>query len=237
MWSKGRHFRIASRDEGKSTADSFISAYFHVGLPEKQEFIGQINQIMRLNYDSVKVVVLKCKWYDNNVKPWKESTSLVEDECGIMRVLAKAFLKDHLWRHEPFVFPTDCNQVFLIPDRLHRHWQLVVDTEVRRERPTLPSFIAPVIIPGEAGPSTAVETVRAEETVVTDSDAEDQEPHHRGRGDEGIYREEILTYRRRPRRRTQIELEYQQLDAHIEDEILSDNEHAPEIEEFPVIEM
>jgi hypothetical protein len=45
MWSKGRHFRIASRDEEKSTAASFISAYFDVGLPQKQEFIGQIHQL------------------------------------------------------------------------------------------------------------------------------------------------------------------------------------------------
>jgi hypothetical protein len=45
------------------------------------------------------------------------------------------------------------------------------------------------------------------------------------------------TYRRRPRLRTQIELQNQQLDAHIEDEIISDDEQAPEIEKFPVIEM
>jgi hypothetical protein len=35
LWSRGRHFRIASRDRSKTTADSHISAYFHVGLPEK----------------------------------------------------------------------------------------------------------------------------------------------------------------------------------------------------------
>jgi hypothetical protein len=39
------------------------------------------------------------------------------------------------------------------------------------------------------------------------------------------------TYRRRPRLRTQIELQNQQLDAHIEDEIISDDEQAPETKE------
>jgi hypothetical protein len=92
----------------------------------------------------VKIVVLKCKWHDNNVRGWRPSKTLVEDECGIQRVLAKKILPDHLWKHEPFVFPDQCNQVFLIPDKLRRHWQLVVDTEVRRERPRVPRFIAPV---------------------------------------------------------------------------------------------
>jgi hypothetical protein len=69
MWSQGRHFRIAMRDASKSTLDSFISAYFNIGLPKKQEFIGQIHQIMKLNYDTVKLVLLKCKWYKNNMTP------------------------------------------------------------------------------------------------------------------------------------------------------------------------
>jgi hypothetical protein len=87
MWSKGRHFRIGSRDAGKSTTDSYVSADFKVGQPEKQEFIGQIDQIMRLNYDSEKPVVLKVKWFKNNASPWRASTTLVQDECGIQRVL------------------------------------------------------------------------------------------------------------------------------------------------------
>jgi hypothetical protein len=236
MWSNGRHFRVAARDEGKSTCDSFISAFFNVGLPEKEEFIGQIHQIMRLNYDSVKVVVLKCKWYDNNVKPWRASTSLVDDECGIQRVKTKEFLNDHLWTHEPFVFPSQCNQVFLIPDRLHRHWHLVVDTEVRRERPSIPRRIPPVTNAGEAGPSREAGTGTPEETVDSASDVEDEERNHPGRGGEEIYREELLTYRRRPKTRTAIELENQQLDHHVEEEILSEDEYAPEVEDFPIIE-
>jgi hypothetical protein len=48
MWSKGRYFRIVARDAGKCTSDSYISAYFDIGFNEKQEYIGQIDQIMQL---------------------------------------------------------------------------------------------------------------------------------------------------------------------------------------------
>jgi hypothetical protein len=116
MWSKGRHFRIASRDARKSTTDSYISAYFNTCLNEKQEYIGQIDQILELNYDSVRPVLIKAKWFDNNGKPGRPSTTLIQDECGIQRVLAKEFMKDHLFTHEPFIFPEQCNQVFLVPD-------------------------------------------------------------------------------------------------------------------------
>jgi hypothetical protein len=95
MWSKGRHFRIASRDASKTTADSYISAYFDVGLEEKREFIGQIDQIMELNYDSEKPVLIKAKWYNNVLNPRGASTTLLDDECGIQMVLAKDFMPDH----------------------------------------------------------------------------------------------------------------------------------------------
>jgi hypothetical protein len=100
----------------------------------------------------VKVVLFRGKWYDNNGRPpSRASTSLVMDECGIQRVLAKEFMKDNLMKHEPFVFPEDCNQVFLVPDRINKHWQLVVDTEVRRTRPSLPPAIKEVTVSDQPG--------------------------------------------------------------------------------------
>ena len=61
MTSNGRHFRIAARDEGKPYADSYISSYFDQGFGNV-EFVGQIEDIVRLNYDSLSVVLLKGKW-------------------------------------------------------------------------------------------------------------------------------------------------------------------------------
>jgi hypothetical protein len=55
-------------------------------------------------------------------------------------------MSDHLPSNEPFVFPEQCNQVFLVPDPIHPHWQLVVDTEVRRTRTTPPRAVEEVTV-------------------------------------------------------------------------------------------
>jgi hypothetical protein len=234
IWSQGRHFRIASRDVGKSTADSYISAYFNIGRPEKQEYIGQIDQIMTLNYDSIRLVLIKAKWYKNNVTPWRDSTTLVQDECGMQRVLVKEFMPDHLVRHEPFVFPEQCNQVFLVPDRLHEDWKLVVDTEVRRDRPNLPMAIQEV---SASGPGTS----RLEEeadfegpSVGSDSEGETDVNHIPSTVEEGLYPEEIITYKRRPRNRFIVENHV--LEGTVEEDVLSDDEATPDMEDFPEIE-
>ena len=68
MWSRGRHFRVASRDDKqKTTMDSYISSYFDIGLPEKHEFIGEIADIINLDYDSIKITLIRGQWFKNNV--------------------------------------------------------------------------------------------------------------------------------------------------------------------------
>jgi hypothetical protein len=135
MWSRGRHFRVASRDlTSKTTQDSYISANFDMGFDEQVEFIGQIESIIRLNYHSVKQTLIRGQWFRNNESATNASSTLVEDECGYNRVLATALMPSHLIQHEPFVYPLDCNQVFLVDDHLHGNWKIVVDSEVRTIR-------------------------------------------------------------------------------------------------------
>lgn len=122
-------------------ADSYILCKFDQGLAEETKYIGLIEHILRLNYDRVRPMLLKGKWWYNYVMPWRESTTFFQDECGFMRVVAHEFMVDHLLRHKPFVFPKDVNHIFLVIDRLHLHWLLVVDSEVRREHHDLPKPI------------------------------------------------------------------------------------------------
>lgn len=236
MWSKGRHFRIASRDASKTTADSYISGYFDVGSEEKQEFIGQIDQIMKLNYDTVKPVLIKAKWYKNNGSAHRASTKLVDDECGIQHVLTNEFMKDHLVRHEPFVWPCDCNQVFLVPDRLHPHWQLVVDTEVRKTRPTLSTPIHD--IHASADTELGGDNDAGSEVAIVESESEGEVQYRnvdRNIG-EDIYEEEILTYKRRAQGVQVPQGGNQNVDPFEMNAVLSDYENPPEMEDFPVVE-
>lgn len=114
MWSKGRKFRIASRDRSKTTADSYISSMFDEGNGEETQYMGQIDQIVRLTYNSQQSVLFKGKWWNNKIILQGQSTTLIPDECGFLRLYAKEFMLDHLPQHEPFVFPKDVDQIFLV---------------------------------------------------------------------------------------------------------------------------
>jgi hypothetical protein len=130
---------------------------------------------MELNYDSVKTVLIRGKWYNNNVSPWRASITLVADECGVQRMYAKNFISDHLVRHEPFVFLEHCNQVFLIPNRMHLHWQLVVDTNVQGRKSIIPIPLQEGTSSGEAFRSTEENQGWDGPSVKSDSEGEIQE--------------------------------------------------------------
>jgi hypothetical protein len=148
----------------------------------------------------VHPVLFRAKWYPNKFNARGVSTTLVMDECGIQRVLAKEFLPDNRVGHEPFVFPQDCNQVFLVRDRLHPHWQLVVDTEVRRSRPNIPIASEEVPVGGQPSSSTVHEEGMEGPTVDSASEGDSDGTDEPAGMDRNMYDEEILTYQRRRNR-------------------------------------
>jgi hypothetical protein len=119
-----------------------------------------------------------------------------------------------------------------VPDRLHPHWQLVVDTEVRRTRPTLNRPIHDV----HASNDMAVDEEDNEEPggalVESDSDGENLETST----SKEIYPEEILTYKRRAWRVQVPHVGNHNVDISEMDAVLSEDENAPEVEDFLVVE-
>ena len=232
MTSNGRHFRIAKRDVGKPFADSYISSYFDLGFG-KVEFVGQIEDIVRLNYDSIKVVLLKGKWWNNNVQENRASTTYVDDECGLLRIQARNFMPDNRPYHEPFVFPEDANQVFVVEDRLNPQWLLVVDTDVRKIRPRIPRNNE------EGGTVEDVPTgVEAESEPELDVGTESDEESHDETSDEvqSDHDEGIITYRQRHISTFSQPLNIEQESESEEEETFSDDENPPDIEDFPTLE-
>ncbi|KAG0575040.1 hypothetical protein KC19_VG312700 [Ceratodon purpureus] len=92
-----------------------------------------------------------------------------------MRVFAKDFMNAHLAKQDPYVLPEDCNQVFLVDDRLHRYWKIVVDTEVRKTRVYDNNRQAGVV---EEGPASEPADESAEERniVIEENEDSDDEP-------------------------------------------------------------
>jgi hypothetical protein len=182
----------------------------------------------------VKLVLIRAKWYKNDVSSRNASTILVQDECGIQRVLVKAFLKDDQMKHEPFVFPEHCNQVFLVPNKLHPHWQLVVNTKVCRERPTIPKPLQKVTTSG-AGTSQSREDVGNEgPTVESDSEGDNDSDQVPSTNKEDMYPKDIITYKRRLHH--PLVVENYILKSSVEDDVLSDEENTSNMGDFPTIE-
>lgn len=235
MWSRGRHFRIASRDCGKNTVDSYMSCRFDQGLMVGKEYIGQIEHIVQLNYDMERSILLKCKWWNNNATTWRQSTTLVQDECGFLRVLAKEFMPDHLPRHEPFAFPRDVNQVFVVEDRLNQNWLLVVDTEVRRDCPRIPPLLEDKAedVDLEVGGG---EEVEHDVLVLSDSEEEEMATGMTARIEDNIFEEELITYKRRGKHESYLGPQGNPNNPTDEEDLLSDDEITPGMDDYPTIE-
>jgi hypothetical protein len=116
---------VASQDlTKKTTFDCSISQWFEIE-EEQKEYIGYVDAIVRLDFDSFETVLIKAKWYNINHSRERSST-LVEDECGHLRVKVVDFIPDSSTSDEPFVFPKDVEQLFFVDDWLLVGWKLVV---------------------------------------------------------------------------------------------------------------
>lgn len=133
MWAYGRHFRIMDRDmHKKTTFDCGISSMYDED-GEGTEYLGYVESIMRIHFDSFDTVLIKGKWYNSIIRRGSSGT-LVTDECGVLRVKAGRFMSDSLVTDEPLVFPKDILQVFFVEDIINRGWKLVVHVNTRSKR-------------------------------------------------------------------------------------------------------
>jgi hypothetical protein len=79
--------------------------------------------------------------------------------------------------------------------------------------------------------------MRAEALVGSDSEPEVQGTTQHTSFEENMYPEELVTYKRRRKRLVGMDPGSQAIQSELQHDDLSDDEHAPEVEEFPVIEM
>lgn len=133
MWAYGRHFRIMERDMNKkSTFDCGISSMYDED-GEGTEYLGYVDNIIRVHFESFDTVLIKEKWYNSIIRRGAGGT-LVEDECGVVRIKAGRFMSESASTDEPLVFPKDVAQVFYVEDTINRGWKLVVHVDTRSKR-------------------------------------------------------------------------------------------------------
>jgi hypothetical protein len=132
-WAYGKHFRVASRDvKKKTTFDCGISQMFVID-GEHKEYVGYVDAIVRLDFNTFETVLIKAQWYDS-VHGNGRNATLVEDESGHLRVKEVNFASDNSPLDEPFAFPKDVEQLYFVKDKLHKGWLLGIKGNARSTR-------------------------------------------------------------------------------------------------------
>ena len=140
MYSYGYHFRVKSGETSStSTCDLGVAAVFrqpcrsgrrdqHV-VNADLEYIGQIVEILELNYGRYYIVILVCDWVKANYRG--RNATIKKDEW---RFTLANFRLVVPFGYESLAFPIHCQQVFFSDDEDECGWIVVLRTEVRGRR-------------------------------------------------------------------------------------------------------
>ena len=90
IWAFGNHLRVASAEIHLTTCDSGVAAIFrhlcrsgprdrHLVLADV-EYVGQVHEILELNYGGLCVIVLLCNWIKANYRG--SSATMKKDKWG-----------------------------------------------------------------------------------------------------------------------------------------------------------
>ena len=140
MYAYGYHFRVKSAEESiTKTCDSGVAAFFsrpcrsgrrdeHL-VEANLEYIGQILEIVELNYGRHCTVLLVCDWVKANYRG--RNATVKKDEWGFTIANFNAMVP---FGYESFAFPVHCDQVFFSDVEEEPGWRVVLRTEVRGRR-------------------------------------------------------------------------------------------------------
>ena len=139
MWAFGAHFRVASFERSLQTCDCGVAATFirpwrsnardRNPVEANIEYLGQVEEIVELDYRRTCVVVLVCRWVRANYRG--PNASVKRDKWGF--TLAN-FQSCKPCNKDSFAFPKHCQQVFYSDAPEALGWRVVLRTEVRGRR-------------------------------------------------------------------------------------------------------
>lgn len=140
MYSYGYHYRVKSAEETiTKTCDSGVAAFFRrpcrSGRGDENEvdanleYIGQILEIVELNYGRHCTVILVCDWVKANYRG--RNAIVKKDEWGFTVANFSSMVP---YGYESFAFPIHCDQVFFSDEEDEPGWKVVLRTEVRGRR-------------------------------------------------------------------------------------------------------
>jgi hypothetical protein len=137
MWCNGRKFRIKMLDDKMKTSDCGITAVFKVtnissrsdrNLEETENrYYGHLEDIIECDFNSFKIVLFEVKWYRLRMHERDPERTVIEHDNGFTMVNTRAFEPGT----EPYVLPSQCEQVFYSEVPGKAGWSYVVRYDPR----------------------------------------------------------------------------------------------------------
>lgn len=93
-------------------------------------YYGVLEDIIELDFMSLKKVIFRVEWY-NSIEVGEEKTILLHNN-GFHMINTSRFEATS----EPYVFPSQCDQNFFIPNLEQLGWSFVIDYDPRGQRVT-----------------------------------------------------------------------------------------------------
>ena len=138
MVCNGGRYWIKNLDETKKTLDSGVSTVFEVInvssrsdiYPElsKNLYYGYLDDILQCDFKSFKVVLFVVKWYMLRLNQHDPNITIIEHDNGFTMANTRLFEP----RMEPYVLPSQCEQVFYFEVPGRGGWSFVVIQNPRR---------------------------------------------------------------------------------------------------------
>jgi hypothetical protein len=137
MWCNGRKFRIKMLDDKMKTLDCGIAAVFKVTNicsrsdrnPKETEnrYYGLLEDIIECDFNSFKIVLFEFKWYRLRIHECDPKRTVIEHDNGFIMVNTREFEPGT----EPYVLPSQCEQVFYSEVLGKAGWSYVVRYDPR----------------------------------------------------------------------------------------------------------
>ena len=141
MWNFGHHFHIKKVDEKRQTNDCGVSTSFEVECcshaNDRQpvistlQYYGEVEDIIELDFVSFKKVIFHVEWY-KLIKVGEEKT-IFQHNNGFSMINTSRF---EATSEPSYVFPNQCDQMFLIPNLEQPGWSFAIDYDPRGRRVT-----------------------------------------------------------------------------------------------------
>lgn len=132
----GNHYRVKTSELSLTTCDSGVAAIFkrpwRSGIHDENpvqaavEYVGNLQEIVELDYNSHCVIILVCEWVKANYAG--TNATVRKDRMGFTMANFNRMIP---YGKESFAFPIHVQQIFFSDDLLCPGWKVVCKTEVR----------------------------------------------------------------------------------------------------------